>query len=409
VKRIGNLYQQICSIENLMLADAKARKGKAWQYGVRVHDRNREANLLTLQDMLLSKTYTTSPYTIFKVYEPKEREVYRLPYFPDRITHHAIMNVLEPLFVSVFTADTYSCIKQRGIHAAANAVKASLKDQPGTQYCLKLDVKKFYPSIDHAVIKQLIRRKIKDQDLLWLLDEIIDSAPGLPIGNYLSQYLANYYLTYFDHWIKEQMQVRHYFRYADDIVILSHSKDHLHSLFASIDQYLTGRLNLQVKSNWQIFPVAARGIDFVGYRFYHSHVLLRKTIKKNFARMLATNPNIASIASYNGWMKHCNANHLTKTILHEQFQRHGHQTTRHGIYRRQNKTEQDTERRDNCDTLQNRTIKFQGQRQWQSVEVAAGIQEQQSHSVFRISNPYGNDKQSTDRKISIHHYNSIDR
>ena len=186
MKRITNLYQQICSIENLMLADAKARKGKAWQYGVQVHDRNREENLLALRDMLLSKTYSTSPYTIFKIYEPKEREVFRLPYFTDRITHHAIMNVLEPLFVSVFTADTYSCIKKRGIHAAANVVKNALKDQPGTQYCLKLDVKKFYPSIDHAVIKQLIRRKIKDIDLLWLLDEIIDSAPGLPIGNYLS-------------------------------------------------------------------------------------------------------------------------------------------------------------------------------------------------------------------------------
>lgn len=408
MKRIGNLYQQICSIENLMLADAKARKGKTWQYGVRVHDHNREANLLTLQDMLLSKTYSTSPYTIFKVYEPKEREVYRLPYFPDRITHHAIMNVLEPLFVSVFTADTYSCIKQRGIHAAANDVKAALKDQPGTQYCLKLDVKKFYPSIDHAVIKQLIRRKIKDTDLLWLLDEIIDSAPGLPIGNYLSQYLANYYLTFFDHWIKEQMQVKYYFRYADDIVILSHSKEALHSLFASINEYLTDRLKLQVKNNWQVFPVAARGIDFVGYRFYHSHVLLRKTIKKNFARMLATNPKALSIAAYHGWMKHCNANHLTKTLLHEQFQRPGHQSTDHRIHWRQNKTEPDTERRNSSTAVQNRTIKLPGQGQWQAAGIAIGIQDEQSHSIFRISNPYGYDKQSTRRKISVHNHHSVD-
>jgi RNA-directed DNA polymerase len=317
MKRIGNIYQQICSIDNLVLADAKARKGKAWQYGVRVHDRNREANLLTLRDRLLNKTYTTSPYTVFKVYEPKEREVYRLPYFPDRITHHAIMNLLEPVFVSVFTTDTFSCIKGRGIHAAANAVKNALRDHAGTQYCLKLDVKKFYPSIDHAIMKELLRRKIKDADLLWLLDEIIDSAPGLPIGNYLSQYLANYYLTHFDHWIKEQLQVKHYFRYADDLVILSHSKEHLRSLFINISQHLTEKLKLQVKSNWQIFPVAARGIDFVGYRFYHSHTLLRKTIKKNFARMISTDRNDASIASYLGWAKHCNSNHLIKTLLHE--------------------------------------------------------------------------------------------
>jgi len=317
VRRIKNLYQEICSMKNLLLADEKARKGKAWQYGVRIHEKNRDGNLLVLQDQLLNKTYKTSHYTTFKVYEPKEREVFRLPYYPDRITHHAIMNLMEPVFVSVFTADTYSCIKKRGIHAAAYAVKKALRDVPGSQYCLKLDITKFYPNIDHDVLKQLLRRKIKDQDLLWLLDEIIDSAPGLPIGNYLSQYLANFYLTYFDHWIKEQLQVKYYFRYADDLVILSGNKEILHMVFDRISEYMSDRLKLQVKSNWQIFPVDARGIDFVGYRFWHTHTLLRKTIKKNFARMVHMNRNDASIASYLGWAKHCNSNHLIKTLLHE--------------------------------------------------------------------------------------------
>jgi RNA-directed DNA polymerase len=317
MKRIGNIYNQIISIENLLLADAKARKGKAWQYGVRVHDRNRLNNIFKLNDDLQNKTYKTSQYTIFKIYDPKEREIYRLPYYPDRIVHHAIMNILEKVFVSVFTADTFSCIKKRGIHAAAYAVRRSLKNVQDTRYCLKLDVKKFYPSIDHSILKQLVRRKIKDQDLLWLMDEIIDSAPGLPIGNYLSQYLANFYLTYFDHWLKEQMHVRYYFRYADDLVILSDSKDHLHHLFKAIKIYLNDQLNLRVKSNWQIFPVDVRGIDFVGYRFYHSHTLLRKTIKRNFARMLSANKNEASIASYMGWASHCNSSHLIKTLLNE--------------------------------------------------------------------------------------------
>lgn len=317
MKRLGNLYQQICSLENLRLADSKARKGKAWQYGVRVHDRNQEANILALQRSLLDKTYRTSEYTVFKVYEPKERDVYRLPYYPDRIAHHAVMNILEPIFVSVFTADTYSCIKTRGIHAAANAVRKSLKDVAGTQYCLKLDVKKYYPSIDHDVMKQLLRRKIKDQDLLWLLDGIIDSAEGLPIGNYLSQYLANYYLTYFDHWIKEQKGVQYYFRYADDLVILSFNKENLHQLLAEIREYLSANLKLTVKDNYQVFPVHARGIDFVGYVFFHTHVRLRKSIKQNFARMMATNKNLQSAASYYGWAKHCNSNHLLKTLFNE--------------------------------------------------------------------------------------------
>lgn len=317
MRRLNNLYQKICSIENLQLADARASKGKGDQYGVQVHNKNKEANIALLHELLINKTYCTSPYTTFKVYEPKERDIFRLPYFPDRITHHAVMNILEPIFVSVFTADTYSCIKRRGIHAAANAVKKSLRDVPGTMYCLKLDIKKFYPSVDHAILKTLLEKKFKDRNLLWLLSEIIDSAEGLPIGNYLSQYLANFYLTYFDHWMKEIKKVKYYFRYADDLVILSDSKPLLHQLLSEIKNYLQHKLKLSVKHNYQVFPVDARSIDFVGYRFYHTHTLLRKTIKKNFACMISKSRNPASIASYYGWAKHCNSNHLIKILLHE--------------------------------------------------------------------------------------------
>ncbi len=129
--------------------------------------------------MLKNKTYQTSRYETFKIYEPKERTIFKLPYFPDRITHHAIMNVLEPIFVPTFTADTYSCIKGKGVHAALKAVRRALTDKEGTRYCLKLDVKKFYPSIDHQTLKDQLRRKFKDNDLLWLLGNIIDSAPGV--------------------------------------------------------------------------------------------------------------------------------------------------------------------------------------------------------------------------------------
>lgn len=320
MKRINNLYAKIYALDNLYLADKKARTGKQWQYGVRVHDENRENNLQALHEMLKNRTYKTSEYTRFTIYEPKEREISRLPYFPDRITHHAVMNVLEDIFVKTFTADTFSCIKKRGIHGAAYAVKDALKDVSNTTYCLKLDIKKFYPSINHAVLKRLLRRKFKDNNLLWLLDEIIDSTEGLPIGNYLSQYLANFYLTYFDHWIKEELRIKYYFRYADDIVILSDSKEYLHKVLAEIRQYLTSRLKLAIKENYQVFPVAARGIDFVGYRFYHTHILLRKSIKKNFARMVATRKNKASVASYMGWLKHADCKNLINKVLHEKVQ-----------------------------------------------------------------------------------------
>lgn len=317
MRRINNLYESIISIENLRLADQKAQRGKCRQYGVKLHASQSETNLFLLHEMLLNKTYRTSTYEIFKVYEPKEREVYRLPYFPDRIVHHAIMNIMEPIFVSRFTRDTYSCIKGRGIHAAARQVQKSLKDITGTKYCLKLDIKKFYPNVDHDILKSLIRRKIKDKNLLWLFDEIIDSADGLPIGNYLSQYLANYYLTYFDYWVKEELKIRNYFRYADDIVILSGNKSELHNLLCKIRNYMIYELKLQIKENYQIFPISSRGIDFVGYRMYHTHTLLRKRIKKNFARMLSKRKNKASVASYMGWAKHADTKHLIKKLIYD--------------------------------------------------------------------------------------------
>lgn len=313
MKRIGGLYERICAPDNLYLADRRARRGKADQHGVEVFDRDPDGNLWLLNQWLYHRTYRTSPYKTFTIREPKERLIFALPYFPDRITHHAILNVTEPIFRAHFTADTFSCIRGRGIHGALRKLRTALLDQRSTTYCLKMDIKKFYPSIDHEVLKGMLRRKFKDRDLLWLMDEIIDSAPGLPIGNYLSQFFGNFYLSPLDHWLKEEKRVRHCFRYMDDIVILSPDKPSLHRLLAEIREYLAG-LRLQVKHNYQIFPVDARGIDFVGYRAYHTHVLLRKGIKKRLARMMALRPNRKSIASYNGWAAHCDSLHLLKTL-----------------------------------------------------------------------------------------------
>lgn len=314
MKRINNIYQLISAPGNLALADKKARKNKLKQPGVIAFDKDREANLTALQNMLQTKTYKTSPYTTFTIFEPKERLIYRLPYFPDRLAHHAAMNVLEKVFVSTFTADTYSCIKGRGIHAALRNLQSALQNKKATAYCLKMDIRKFYPTVDHAILKNLLRKKFKDQDLLTFLDEIIDSAPGLPIGNYLSQYLANFYLTYFDHWLKETKGVKYYYRYADDIVILSDNKPQLHQWLSDIRNYLQVELKLEVKPNYQVFPVAKRGIDFVGYVVYPSHTRLRKSIKQSYARMMIRNRNKQSQASYQGWLQHANCKNLNKKL-----------------------------------------------------------------------------------------------
>jgi len=308
----------MCSIENITIAAGKACRGKYDQKGVQRFLANKEENIKILQQLLITRRFKTSQYFVFQIQDPKERDIYSLPFYPDRIVHYLLAtHVLEPVIAKTFTADTYSCIKGKGIHPAANAVKKALRNEQETQYCLKLDIKKFYPSVDHYILKALLRRKIKDWRVLSLLNNIIDSAPGLPIGSYLSQYLANFYLTYFDHWIKEQKGVKYYFRYADDIVILSDNKEYLHNLLAEITRYLHEELNLTVKGNYQVFPVAARGIDFLGYKFYHRYILLRKSIKKNFARKIAQGANQLTVAAYMGWAKHCNSKHLVKKLIHQ--------------------------------------------------------------------------------------------
>lgn len=326
MKRQNNLYNRICTRENILQAYHKARAGKARTYGVQVFDSNLETNLETLYDDLDNDTYKTSKYSVFTIHEPKERIIFRLP-FRDRIVQHAIMNILEPIWVPVFIHNTYSSIKGRGIHAVVRDLKRNLKETESTEFCLKLDIRKFYPTIDHEILKSIVRKKIKDTRLLALLDGIIDSAPGVPIGNYLSQFFANLYLSYLDHWLKETLKVRYYYRYADDMVILCGSKPELHKIRVEIGNYLSESLNLDIKGNYQVFPVDVRGIDFVGYVFRHTHTLLRKSIKRNLCRRAASlNKKQLSDKEYRirmsphtGWAKHCNSKNLIKTVTNERI------------------------------------------------------------------------------------------
>lgn len=320
MKRKGNIYDQICSIENLVQAEACARIGKRKQYGVIAFDKNYDANLAQLHQLLITETYVTSTYTIFTIRERKERIIYRLPYFPDRICHWAIMNVLKDMFVRTFTADTYSCIEGRGVGGAVNKMKNVLQDVEGTRYYLQLDIKKFYPSITHRILKHLLRRKIKCERSLRLIEGIIDSAEGLPIGNYLSQYLANFYLSYFDHWLKEEKKIKYYFRYADDMIILGPDKAALHQLRIDIEEYLKEHLNLLIKPNWHVSPVKARPIDFLGYVFHGTHTQLRKRNKQAFARRVAKGARRETIEAYKGLASHANCKNLIKKLLpNEQF------------------------------------------------------------------------------------------
>lgn len=324
MKRIGDLYDRIISLENLRMADQSAMKGKRRSYGVIRHLANQEENLLKLHESLKNQQFKTSTYDVFDIVADagKVRTIYRLPYYPDRIVHHAVLNVLEPIWVSVFINNTYSCIKGRGVHLAHKHILSALKDECNTAYCLKIDIKKYYPSIDHDTLKSIVAKKIKDKKVLNLLYEVIDSAPGIPIGNYLSQYFANLYLSYFDHWVKEVLKVKYYYRYADDIVIFHADKGQLHTWLGDIRAYLESELKLTLNNKYQVFPVDKRGVDFLGYVYTHRGSRLRKRIKQSMfrklSRVIKDGSNDASImklfASYNGWMKHCDTRNLVNVI-----------------------------------------------------------------------------------------------
>jgi hypothetical protein len=189
-----------------------------------------------------------------------------------------------------------------------------LKDKENSTYCLKLDVKQFYKSVDNNILKKLLRTKFKDLDLLNLLDNIIDSIEGLPLGSYTSQWFANFYLNNFNHWLKEIKQVKKYLLYCDDIVILHSDKKYLSDLRVEIQNYLFDNLKLEL-SNYQVFPVSKRGIDFLGYKSYHTHIFLRKSIKLRWQYMLKNYPNKKSKSSYYGWLCHANTINLQRKYL----------------------------------------------------------------------------------------------
>lgn len=331
MKRINNVYSKIYSIDNIRNAHKHAKIDKSYYTAVKKINSNENYYFNKISEMLKNKTYKVSNYSKSIISDRgKDRELQKLPYYPDRIIQWAIMLQLEEVFMKSFISTTCASLPNRGIHKASKYMNKYLKelknDKNNTIYCLKLDVKKFYPSINHDVLKKLLRRKIKDNDLLWLLDLIIDSIDGdtgIPIGSYLSQYMGNFYLSYFDHWLKEELNIKYYIRYMDDIVILHTSKDFLHDTFNKIEKYLNNNLKLKVKENWQVFPVKERGVDFVGYRFFGDYTLLRKSTCKRYKKRMKlirikmqNNEKLefsewCSAQSYTGWLKWCDSRRLS--------------------------------------------------------------------------------------------------
>lgn len=313
-KKIGNLYEQILSLDNLRLAFNKAAKGKRHQRRVKRIENNLDYYLTELQRMLREQTFTTSPYHTKIIYEPKLRVIYVLPFYPDRIVQHALMNILEPYFEKWFYDHSLACRKGRGIHMGSRMTMGYVKTY---KYCLKGDFSKFYPSMRHDIVKAMLAHKIKDKRVLWLFNNIIDSVGddrNIPIGNYVSQWLGNFYLHEFDRYCYEELHVRSYIRYCDDFVVFSNDKQYLRECRGRMTEFVNNRLGLTF-SKLNLFPVT-QGVDFLGYRHFPAKLLLRKTtavrIKRRLMRLglqmvrhtLPREHVLGVLASTSGWLQH---------------------------------------------------------------------------------------------------------
>lgn len=314
MKRVGFIYTKVCDIENIKLAILKASIGKRTQNRVRKILDNINVYAADVQCLLQHKTYNPSPYIIKTIHDganKKERTICKPRFFPDQIIHWALMLQLEPIIMHGMYAFNCGSVPKRGTAYGQKALRKWLdRDIKGTKYCLKMDVSKFYQSVDNDILKARFRKNIKDADCLWLIDTIIDSATGLPIGNYTSQWFANYFLQDLDHFIMERLKPKHYIRYVDDMVILDGNKRKLRKMRVEIENYLN-RINLKLKGNWQVFRIADRAIDFLGFRFFRDKTILRKRnalrirrrISKISKKQRLTQHDASAVISYWGWIK----------------------------------------------------------------------------------------------------------
>lgn len=324
MKRHGHLFEQITSIDNLTAAYLAARKGKTWQRQVKAFDDHAEANLCAIRQSLLSRSFSTSPYRVKTIYEPKQRDIYILPFAPDRIVQHALMNVVEPIWNALFIDDSYACRKDKGIHAGSRRTMEFVRRN---RYCLQCDISKFYPSIDHDILASVIRKKIKCPDTLRLIDNIIYSVGGgknTPIGNYTSQWFGNLYMNELDQYLKHTWKVRDYIRYCDDFLLFHNDKGFLNTAKRAIAVFLQDTLKLRMSKS-ALFPVS-QGVDFLGYRHFRRYILIRKSTAKRMKKRVARLIRLAragqipekhirsSIASTKGWLKWANSRNLNKVL-----------------------------------------------------------------------------------------------
>lgn len=324
MKRHGNLWDILVSKDNFEVALSNAVRGKGARRYVKRFMKNPAQNLEKIRQDVINKKFHTAVYHSKEIYEPKKRTIYMLPFVPDRIVQHALMLILIPIYEKIFIKDTYASIKNRGMHKGSKRVMQFIKHN---RYCLKCDIRKFYPSIDQEILLKIIRKKIKDENVMWLIEDIVQSFPGgknLPIGNYFSQWGGNIYLNELDYYVKHTLKCGPYLRYCDDFCLFSNDKRQLAEWREQIRRFLADELKLEF-SKCEIFPVK-NGVDFLGYRHFCAgnkrYILVRKRTAKRMIKAVRTlkrqyregkisaDKAISKIGSYFGWIKYANSFNL---------------------------------------------------------------------------------------------------
>ncbi len=320
-------YQHIISLDNLIGAWKEFVVGKRKRKDVEEFQSHLMENVISLHSDLTRKTYRHSVYEAFNISDPKPRNIHKAR-VRDRLLHHGIYRILYPYFDKKFIFDSYSCRLRKGTHKSIcrfiEFAKSVSFSYTKTCFVLKCDIKKFFASIDHNILKNILAKNISDNDILWLLGRVIDSfqnvveagSPqrGLPLGNLTSQLLVNIYMNEFDQWMKHVMKVRHYIRYADDFVILSRDKNYLLELTPKIADFLDERLKLSLHPNKVFIKTLSSGVDFLGWVHFPRHRVLRTATKKRMLRNLKQGASDATLASYKGMLLHGNTEKIRKKI-----------------------------------------------------------------------------------------------
>lgn len=317
-KKYKRLIEQIADIDNLRDAYAKTSKGKRFTFGYLEFKEYAELNLLTMQQEILDGTWRQGEFNYFTVYEPKLRLISALS-FKDRLAQHALCNIIDQIFNKTLLPNTFACRKNMGTHAGVKYVQATLRST-GAKYFLKTDYSKFFPSIDRDILYKLIEKKISCKKTLALLEEMLPrNEKGIPIGSLISQLFANVYGGMIDRFILNELKVKHFARYMDDIVILSSNPYELRGHFEEIQRFSNERMKLKI-SKWQVSPVS-RGINFLGYRIWPRHKLLRKAsviqAKRKITRFIKTNQQESLtrfIASWRGHASHADTINLFNSL-----------------------------------------------------------------------------------------------